>query len=173
LSPLLFVLAADLLQSIINKATECGILKRPLLNTCGQDFPIIQYADDTILVMEACPKQLFFLKAMLNSFVESTSLHVNYHKSNIYSINVSNQKMEILANMFHCKIGSMPFTYLGLPLGLKKPNLGAFLPFIQKIEKRLATTSIFLSQASRLQMVNVVFPPSQRIICALSNSRNR
>jgi hypothetical protein len=43
-----------------------------------------QYADDTILVMEACPKQIFFLKAMLNSFVESTGLHVNYHKSNIY-----------------------------------------------------------------------------------------
>jgi hypothetical protein len=135
LSPLLFVLAADLFQSIINKATECGILKLPLLNTCGHDFPIIQYADDTILVMEACPKQLFFLKAMLNSFAESTDLHVNYHKSNIYPINVSDQKMEILANMFHCNIGSMPFTYLGLPLGIKKPNLGAFLPLIQKIKK--------------------------------------
>jgi hypothetical protein len=107
--------------------------------------------------MEACPKQLFFLKAMLNSFAESTGLHVNYHKSNIYPINVSDQKMEILANTFHCKIGSMSFTYLGLPLGLKKPNLGAFLPLIQKIEKRLVTTSVFLSQAGRLQMVNAVF----------------
>jgi hypothetical protein len=130
LSPLLFVLAADLLQSIVNKANDCGILRLPLPNACGVDFPIIQYADDTILVMEACPKQLFFLKSMLNSFVEPTGLHVNYHKSNIYPINVSDQKMEILANMFHCKIGSMSFTYLGLPLGLKKPNLGAFLPLI-------------------------------------------
>jgi hypothetical protein len=51
----------------------------------------------------------------------------------------------------------MPFTYLGLPLGLKKPNLGAFLPLIQKAENRLATTSIFLSQAGRLQMINIVF----------------
>jgi hypothetical protein len=30
LSPLLFVLAADLLQSIVNKASECGILRLPL-----------------------------------------------------------------------------------------------------------------------------------------------
>ena len=157
LSPLLFVLAADLLQSIVNKACEGGILRLPLPNNCGPDFPIIQYADDTILIMEACPRQLFFLKAMLNSFADSTGLHVNYHKSNIYPINVTDQKMEILANTFHCKIGSLPFTYLGLPLGIQRPKLGAFLPLIQKIEKRLASTSIFLSQAGRLQMVNAVF----------------
>jgi hypothetical protein len=169
--PLLFVLAADLLQSIVNKASDCGILQLPLPNTCGSDFPIIQYADDTILIMEACTKQLFFLKAMLNSFAESTGLHVNYHKSNIYPINVSDQKMEILANTFHCKIGSMPFTYFGLPLGLKRPNLRAFLPLIQKIEKRLASTSVFLSQAGRLQMVNAVFSSLPNITCAPSSSQ--
>jgi hypothetical protein len=157
LSPLLFVLAADLLQSIINKAKDCDILKLPIPLSCGSDFPIIQYADDTILILEACPRQLFFLKAMLNSFADSTGLHVNYNKSNIYPINVSEQKMAMLANTFHCKVGSLPFTYLGLPLGLKRPNLEAFLPLIQKIERRLASTSIFLSQAGRLQMVNAVF----------------
>jgi hypothetical protein len=144
LVPLLFVLATDLLESIVNKARDCGILRLPLPNACGTDFPIIQYADHT-LIMEACSKQLFFLKAMLNSFAESTGLHVNYHKSNIYPINVSDQKMEILANTFHCKIGSMSFTYLGLPLGLKRPNLGAFLPLIQKIERRLVSISVFIS----------------------------
>jgi hypothetical protein len=157
LSPLLFVLAADLLQSIINKAKDCDILKLPIPLSCGSDFPIIQYADDTILILEACPRQLFFLKAMLNSFADSTGLHVNYNKSNIYPINVSEQKMAMLANTFHCKVGSLPFTYLGLPLGLKRPNLEAFLPLIQKTERRLASTSIFLSQAGRLQMVNAVF----------------
>jgi hypothetical protein len=122
LSPLLFVLAADLLQSIINKAKDCGILKLPILLSCGSDFLIIQYADDTILILEACPRQLFFLKAMLNSFADSTGLHVNYNKSNIYPINVSEQKMALLANTFHCKVGALPFTYLGLPLGLKNPT---------------------------------------------------
>jgi hypothetical protein len=82
---------------------------------------------------------------MLNSFTESIGLHVNYHKSKIYPNNVSYQKLAILANTFHCKVGAMPFTYLGLPLGLKKPNLGEFLPLIQKIERRLASTSVFLS----------------------------
>jgi hypothetical protein len=77
LSPLLFILTADLLRAIMNKAKELGLLKMHLTTRCGHDFPIIQYAD-TILIMEEWPKQLFFLKAMLNSFATSTSMHVNY-----------------------------------------------------------------------------------------------
>jgi hypothetical protein len=164
--PLLFVLAADLLQSIINKAKDCGILKLPIRHSCGTDFPVIQYADDTILILEACPRQLFFLKAMLNSFADSTGLHVNYHKSNIYPINVSDQKMAILANTFHCKVGSMPFTYLGLPLGLKKPNLGAFLRLIQKIERSLASTSIFYLRLADYKWSTRYSPLFQHISCA-------
>jgi hypothetical protein len=33
-----------------------GLLRLPLSQHYGQDFPIIQYVDDTILIMEACPK---------------------------------------------------------------------------------------------------------------------
>jgi hypothetical protein len=100
LSSLLFVLVADLLQPIINKAKDMGILNLPIQQRRGQDFAIIQYADDTILVLEAFQKQLFFLKAILNTYVESTRLRVNYSKSNIYPINVSTEKMQILANTF-------------------------------------------------------------------------
>jgi hypothetical protein len=60
--------------------------------------------------MEAYTKQIFFLKAILNSFVESTGLYVNYYKSNIYPINVPDEKMDILAKTFYCRIGNFPFT---------------------------------------------------------------
>lgn len=51
LSPLLFVLSVDLLQSVINDAANRNILKHPLGPTFGGDFPIIQYADDTLIVL--------------------------------------------------------------------------------------------------------------------------
>jgi hypothetical protein len=126
LSLLLFVLAADLLQSIINKARQQNLLQLPLTENCGQDFSIVQYADDTLLIMEACPKQLFFLKAVLNSYATSTGLRVNYNKSSMYLINVCLEKMEILSRTFNCQTGSMPFTYLGLSLGLSKPRIHHF-----------------------------------------------
>jgi hypothetical protein len=80
-----------------------------------------------------CPKQLFFLKAILKSFAESTRLRVNYQKSNIYPIIVPTDKMIIQAKTFNCNIGSLPFTYLGLPMGMTKPNMSSFMPLIQKI----------------------------------------
>jgi hypothetical protein len=46
LSPLLFVLAADLLHSIINKAKDLGVLRLPIVMGHTSDFPIIQYAND-------------------------------------------------------------------------------------------------------------------------------
>jgi hypothetical protein len=55
LSPLLFVLAADLLQSTMNSAMHRGLLKLPIPKRCGTDFPIVQYADDTLMILEACP----------------------------------------------------------------------------------------------------------------------
>jgi len=74
LSPLLFVLAADLLQSIVNKAKQRDLLMSPIPLIYTEDFPIVQYADDTLLIMEACSRQLLNLKALLHSFRESTRL---------------------------------------------------------------------------------------------------
>jgi hypothetical protein len=54
LSPLLFVLTADLLQSMVNRAKSQGLIRLPIPERAGSDFPIVQYADDTLLIMEAC-----------------------------------------------------------------------------------------------------------------------
>lgn len=41
LSTLLYVLAADFLQSLINKGKEMGVLRLPIPMESNQDFPII------------------------------------------------------------------------------------------------------------------------------------
>lgn len=47
------------------------------------DYPIVQYADDTLLIMKADAQQLIFLKTLLNFFfAESTCLKVNYNVTN-------------------------------------------------------------------------------------------
>jgi len=61
-----------------------------------------------------------------------------------------------LANVFGCQVGSFPFTYLGLPLGLTKLQVKDYAPLICRIERRLSASSRFLSYASRLQLVNSV-----------------
>jgi hypothetical protein len=97
LSPLLFVLTADFLQTILNTAQQQGLLSLPVVLPHDHDFLILQYADDTLIFMQAGARQLFFLKAILNSFAESTGLRVNYAKSMMVPINVSEDRLHILA----------------------------------------------------------------------------
>lgn len=157
LSPLLFVLAADLLQSVINDAKNNNLLSLPISMSYSQDFPILQYADDMLIIMEGCSSQLTHLKALLHTYVESTGLRVNYSKSMMVPINMDENSCAILAQTLGCSVGSLPFTYLGLPLGLTKPKVEDFLPLVNRCERRLMSTSTFLSQAGRLQMTNAVF----------------
>jgi hypothetical protein len=62
--------------------------------------------------------------------------------------------MKIISRTFNCQIGTHPFPYLGLPLGLTKSKVDDFLPIVNRIERRLTSTSMFLNQAGKLEMVN-------------------
>jgi hypothetical protein len=95
--------------------------------------------------MEACPAQLTHLKELLQTFSASTGLKVNYNKSMMVPLNITQDNLELLANVFGCQQGSLPFTYLGLPMGTSRPKIEHFLPVMQKIERRLSCTSLFLS----------------------------
>jgi hypothetical protein len=53
---LFFLLATDLHQSIVNKAKDASLLRIPIHVGYTQDFSIIRYVDDTLLIMEACPQ---------------------------------------------------------------------------------------------------------------------
>jgi len=149
LSPLLFVLTTELLQSIVNNAWSKGILKHPITDSFGGDYPIVQYADDTLLILPTDGRVLFNLKCLLRSFSDSTGLHVNFQKSFLVPINVSESRTIHLANTFGCAVGSLPFTYLGLPLGTTKPTLQEFSPMLTTIENRLSVVSKFLSYHGR------------------------
>lgn len=155
LSPLLFVLGADLLQSVVNKAYSQGVLTIPI-PTPDNDFPVVQYADDTLLFLTASSKELFCLKAILNTYADSTGLKINYSKSCMIPLNVDIEKVQHLSKMFGCSVGTLPFTYLGLPLGTTRPKIIDFAPLVDRVERRLSATSALLSYGDRLTMVNSV-----------------
>jgi hypothetical protein len=91
--------------------------------------------------MQACDSQLLHLKEILHMVSLSNGLRVNYHKSCLVPINVDSEKASILANVFGCVVGAFPFTYLGLPMGLTKPQVKDYAPLICRIERRLSANS--------------------------------
>jgi hypothetical protein len=130
------------------------LLRLPIEVGYTLDFPIIQYTDDTLLIMEACPQQLLVFKALLNTFADSIGLKVNYSKSNMFPINLRPERLNHLVATFNYQTGSLPFTYLGLPLSNSKPTIQEFLPLVHRVERRLVSTATFLTQGGKLLMVN-------------------
>ena len=95
--PILFVAGADLLQTMVNQLADQGILIPPL-SIPSTDFLIVQYADDTLLILQACPLPLLALKNLLQTFAAATGLRVNYAKSCLLLINVDDHQLHLLAN---------------------------------------------------------------------------
>jgi hypothetical protein len=132
LSPLLYVLGGDLLQSYINYYFRQGRLHTPIINRGTSDFPMVQYANDTIIVMPADAAQLDILKEILVEYRAYTGLKVNFHKSSLVPINLSDDKALSLANSLGCQTAAMPFTYLGLPMGTTKPIIRDLSPLTDR-----------------------------------------
>jgi hypothetical protein len=105
LSRLLFVLAVDLLQSLITKDKDMGLLKLPINVGYTSDFPIIQYVDDTLMIMKACSQLLLVLKSIMNTFADSIGLKVNYAKSSMIPISIVPDRLAHLATTFNCQAG--------------------------------------------------------------------
>ena len=126
LSPLLFVLAADFLQAILNNARRNKHLSLPLPLPHDEDFSILQYADDTLIFMKGDVTELNNLEELLHTFAKSTGLKVKFDKSMIVPINIGKDRFDELTTTFGCTKGSLPFTYLGLPLSLIKPTVADF-----------------------------------------------
>jgi hypothetical protein len=128
-----------------------GLLRLPIPMQTNDDFPILQYADDTLIVLEGDTRHLTFLKSVINTFSEATGLRVNLKKSMMLPINVSEQKLDFLAKTFGCSTGTFPFTYLGLPLGLTKPLIQDYQPLLNKCESRLGCISTFFITGRKIR----------------------
>ena len=85
-----------------------------------------------------------------------TGLKINFHKSSMMPINVSQAELADLAAFFECNPGTMPFTYLGLPMGTTRPTIKDMEPLTDRVERRMNATTYFLSYGDRLVLVNVV-----------------
>jgi hypothetical protein len=157
LSPLLFVMTIDLLQSIINKVYHMNILKHPLSKDYGQDYSIVQYADDTLLILPADARQLLTVKGFLRSFTDSTELRVNFSKSFLVPSNMDDDRATHLPNTIGCSVGTLLFTYLGIPLATTRLTVEEFSPFLNRIKKRMMGLNKLLRYTGRLLLVNSIF----------------
>ena len=154
LSPLIFVLAAELLQAAVNEMFRQGRIHLPFPCRGQIDYPVLQYADDTLIVLPAWIQQATLIKQLLSDYASSIGLNINFHKSTLIPINLDLEATNNLARVFGCAIGSMPFTYLGLPLGTKKPSVQELMQLVCRLERQLTSTIAMMSYGGKLAWLN-------------------
>ena len=155
MSPYLFILIADILQRLILHASASGLLHHPLDSSLP--CPVLQYADDTLIILQASLEQLTHLKTILLEFSAATGLQINFHKSTFAPIHVDDALASSMAAVLGCPVASFPQSYLGLPLSTHKLNLSAFFFIIDKVDRRLAGwRGLLLSLAGRAILVRAV-----------------
>src|SRR4051812_39282313 len=106
---------------------------------------------------------------MLEIFAVSTGLKVNFSKSSMIPINMSDEEGSRLASLLGCTFGTLPFTYLGLPMGTMRPTIADLMPLVDRLERRLSASSCLLNQGSRLQLLQSVLTSMPiYFLCTLS-----
>ncbi|XP_026410434.1 uncharacterized protein LOC113305635 [Papaver somniferum] len=125
LSPFLFILVVEILIKLLNKGEQPNM-------TTGFNV------HDQISV----------------SHLQFAGLRVNLEKSTVISLGAYH-KIQGITKILNCKIKSLPFKYLGMPLGSTVRQSSVEIPIIEKMQKNLAKWKRrFLSKAHKLLLIN-------------------
>lgn len=132
-SPLLFVIAMDVLSRIMIKAESLGVVSSFTGITAHQSVSI--YADDVALFVKPRAPDLAFVRAMLHAFGVASGLRVNYQKSLAIMIHDDNSDRERVESILNCQLGNFPCKYLGLQLAIRQLTRAEWQPMIDHAKK--------------------------------------
>nr|GEU29167.1 hypothetical protein [Tanacetum cinerariifolium] len=117
----------------------------------------LQFADDALIMGEWSLLNAKNLSRILTCFHLASGLKVNFHKSNLFGVGVTNSEVKSLASTIGCPPSHFSCTYLGLPIGGNMARCANWSILADKFQKRLSKwKSKSLSFGGRLTLVKFV-----------------
>ncbi|KAL4577516.1 hypothetical protein LXL04_013625 [Taraxacum kok-saghyz] len=150
LSPFLFILAMEGLNMVMESASERTLFQG--IQIPNSDPPLTHqfYADDALFLGEWTISNFKNLARILTCFHATSGLKV-------YGLGVEAGELEGCAQIMGCVVDSLPFKYLGVPVGANMSRKKHWLPVIERVQNRLSTwKSKMLSFGGRLTLVKSV-----------------
>ncbi|XP_076945693.1 uncharacterized protein LOC143616874 [Bidens hawaiensis] len=141
----------------MDKAVSIGLFEGIKLPNGGPMVSHLFFADDATFIGEWNKDNFLNLCRILRIFSLILGLWVNLSKSSVLGIEVEDQEVARMAALFNCKLGSLPFTYLGLPVGANMKRILSWKLVIDKFQAKLsAWKANTLSFAGRLTLLKAV-----------------
>jgi len=155
LSPMLFILVMDVLNWLVTRASEAGLLQ-PLSSRPIQ-HRISLYADDVAIFLRPAAADINLTLQLLQLFGDASGLKTNVQKSNVLPIQCAEEDMAIIQNLLPCEVQDFPCKYLGLPLTIKKLTKEQLQPIIDRIADQLpGWKADLMTRAGRVVQVQFV-----------------
>ena len=155
LSPMLFILVMDVLNWLVTRASEAGLLQ-PLSSRPIQ-HRISLYADDVAIFLRPAAADINLTLQLLQLFGDASGLKTNVQKSNVLPIQCAEEDMAIIQNLLPCEVQDFPCNYLGLPLTIKKLTKEQLQPIIDRIADQLpGWKADLMTRAGRVVQVQFV-----------------
>ena len=103
----------------------------------GVQISHLLFADDALVFCQASQDHLTYLSWLLMWFEAVSGLRLNLEKSELISVGRV-ENIDDLALDFGCRVGSLPSTYLGLPLGALFKSVTVWDGVEERFHRRLA-----------------------------------
>ncbi|EMS59497.1 ABC transporter G family member 37 [Triticum urartu] len=132
-SPFLFNMVVDSLASILDKAKDAGHIRGIVPHLVrGGGVSLLQYADDTIIMVEGSVQDIANLKFLLLCFQQMLGLTINFDKSEVMVLGFPPEEAQAIADRLNCRLGSFPTTYLGIPISDSRLTVADLRPTVTR-----------------------------------------
>ena len=135
---------------------EGGFLPRWRFNGrggAGMEISHLLFANDTLVFYEPSLDQMSYLSWLLMWFKAMSRLKVNLDKSELISMGKV-ENVEELTIEFGCKFSTLPYSYLGLPLGARFKDMAVWDGAEERLRKRLSIWKRqYISKGGRLTLI--------------------
>ena len=144
-----------MLSVLIRRVVDRGFLSRCRIRGRGRtemNISHLLFANDTVFC-EAKKEYLTYLSWTLFWFEATLGLRINLAKSEILPVG-GVEEVEELAVELGCRVGSLPSTYLGLPLGAPHKSLSMWDEVEERVRRRLALWKRqYISKGGRITLI--------------------
>ncbi|XP_072088190.1 uncharacterized protein [Arachis hypogaea] len=158
LSPYLFIIAAEVLTILMNEAQDKKLISGFKIASTAPTLTHLLFADDCIILAEACEEEIFQIISILNKYTEASGQRINLEKSGItFGSQVPIQTRVNIEEILGMTTWDSPGKYLGLPAYWGRSTAGVLTWIEEKVLNKLeGWKEKLLSQAGKEILIKAV-----------------
>ncbi|GJQ98225.1 putative RNA-directed DNA polymerase, eukaryota, reverse transcriptase zinc-binding domain protein [Tanacetum coccineum] len=150
LSSFLFIIIMEGLHVALTNSVRSGLIRGINFGSPDLNLSHLFFADDVIITMDWNVHDLDNVIRIFQVFFLASGLKINVHKSSIYGIGVASDDVQIMAANAGCSAGTLPLTYLSLPICSNMSLIVNWKPLFDKFRLKLSN---LLSYGGRLTLI--------------------